>query len=977
MLSLGELEIWRKLHMPEDMDALDMELLNNSFKKSKSSTSIFKDSNLQLVGGMKKKVIFEDANEDDLSTVDLLSDEEISLKEKKNVFATGSKSNLMEDLFKIKTPVTSATSIKLNNELESKFHFEHEDVYRSFSQKPSSDLATTTTSVLLKRESSIEKHVQEQKTVSVNDEDILAKLIDKSDAVNDKSRRSGLRENLFENKPLSSATMDLIIPKNTKKAESEVSIKTAEFPNTAQKSKSQPVDRLPKLSTGESRRGRRNTKIINDPLGLLPTDLLSDQNFQLLTGENVSTNKDTNPKLEENLPEWLGGTKKVEEKKQDEIHEGIPLKDRLSDKVGKESASNENIKSQDIKNSTDAATTGVSDSEAVSVPEHFSLLFGTQFNQRAAIMTMQQQEHELRTATVLSQQNEQLSKVSDAQRSILCNQEKQFNSFLKLQLEKQLLLEKQIKMQQERINRYMQTLMAQPISVSSTTSVYTTCKSEESEKCLAHEKEEMESTIKMLQIDISKLESTLSAINGKHNNEVAYQAEFYERQISFLKEAMLKLEERMKQEVEFLEADYMVKLEKLRNEKLQIENLCKEEIHNLKNEHAQRIEECNKLHLQHIKHIHSEYSNIIESICKAKETENQIIETVTSRKFDIEDMLERANIIIESMQKNKEKIEVKSNEIMERRENYLKTYEEDMKAQQFDLKNQNSVLEEHRNKFVEMTEKFSTRLTRFVTELEKQITQNNQSQELFENRAANLLRERELFEEKVKWERDYLQTLKESWMKEQERQLKLLAEERETVAAEKAQLDILSRLKTNSGNVGKIELEAAIKTTQEVTACANQEKLKWREKINELDARKQILQDKENLLILRAKELEDLTRLTLIKKEEATKALKDAKYLERQHKERLGLLHMQFKRITERERKVRNETYDVAKGMISASCETEKPERDINVPHNFHSGVLPFSVMHSTSKITSELMIVDPNLIMLKLNLDDNYDTIT
>ncbi|XP_076630997.1 fas-binding factor 1 twitchy isoform X2 [Colletes latitarsis] len=961
--------------MPEDMDTLDMELVNNSFKKSKSSTSIFKDSNLQLVGGMKKKVIFEDANEDDLLT-GLLSDEEISLKEKKNVFATGTKSNLMEDLFKIKTPVISATSIKLSNELESKFNFEHEDVYQLYSQKPSSDLATMSTPVLLKRESSIEKHVQEKKTVPVNDEDILANLIDKSDTVNDKSRRSSLRENLFENKPRSSVTMDFIIPKNTKKVESEVSIQTAEFANTAQKSKSQPVNQLPKLSAGESRRGRRNTKIINDPLGLLPTDLLSDQNFELLTGENVSS-KDTNPKLEENLPEWLGGTKKVEEKKQDEIHEGIPLKDRLSDKVGKESTSNENIKSQNIKNSTDAVTTGVSDSEAVSLPENFSLLFGTQFNQQAVIMTMQQQEHELRTATVLSQQNEQLSKVSDAQRSILCNQEKQFNSFLKLQLEKQLLLEKQIKMQQERINQYMQTLMAQPISVSSTTSVYTTCKSEESEKCLTHEKEEMESTIKMLQIEISKLESTLSTINEKHNNEVAYQAEFYERQISFLKEAMLKLEERIKQEVEFLEADYMAKLEKLRSEKLQIENLCKEEIHNLKNEHAQRIEECNKLHLQHIKHIHSEYSNIIESICKAKETENQIIETVTSRKFDIEDMLERANLIIESMQKNKEKIELKNDEIMERRENYLKTYEEDMKAQQFNLKNQNSVLEEHRNKFVEMTEKFSTRITHFVTELEKQTTQNNQSQELFENRAANLLRERELFEEKVKWERDYLQTLKESWMKEQERQLKLLIEERETVAAEKAQLDILSRFKTNSGNIAKIELEAAIKTTQEVTACANQEKLKWQEKISELNAHKQILQDKENLLILRAKELEDLTRLTLIKKEEATKALKDAKYLENQHKEKLGLLHMQFKAITAREKKITNETYDVAKGMISVSCETEKPERDINVPHNFQNGVLPFSVMHSTSKITSELMIVDPNLIMLKLNLDDNYDTIT
>lgn len=54
------------------------------------------------------------------------------------------------------------------------------------------------------------------------------------------------------------------------------------------------------------------------------------------------------------------------------------------------------------------------------------------------------------------------------------------------------------------------------------------------------------------------------------------------RQISFLKEATLKLEERAKQEVEVLEVDYTTKFEKLKNDKTQMENLYREEIHNLK-----------------------------------------------------------------------------------------------------------------------------------------------------------------------------------------------------------------------------------------------------------------------------------------------------------------------------------------------------------------------------------------------------------
>ena len=54
------------------------------------------------------------------------------------------------------------------------------------------------------------------------------------------------------------------------------------------------------------------------------------------------------------------------------------------------------------------------------------------------------------------------------------------------------------------------------------------------------------------------------------------------KQISFLKEVIIKSEERVKQEIERLEVDYMTKFEKLKNDKLQIENQYQEEIQNLK-----------------------------------------------------------------------------------------------------------------------------------------------------------------------------------------------------------------------------------------------------------------------------------------------------------------------------------------------------------------------------------------------------------
>lgn len=75
-----------------------------------------------------------------------------------------------------------------------------------------------------------------------------------------------------------------------------------------------------------------------------------------------------------------------------------------------------------------------------------------------------------------------------------------------------------------------------------------------------------------------------------------------------------------------------------------------------------------------------EYYNIIESISKAKQIEAQMIETMTTRKTDIEDILQKANVIIEGMVENKNRLEIKHNEIMESEANILKLQEDDIKG---------------------------------------------------------------------------------------------------------------------------------------------------------------------------------------------------------------------------------------------------------------------------------------------------------
>lgn len=204
----------------------------------------------------------------------MLSDEEISVKEGKNLFTSNIKSNLMEDLFKIKNPVTSA-NIRSNNELG--FHFEQAEANRLSSQKLS-DYSISENNFASQNESIKDIDTQKLKNVSRNEEDILTSLIDKSDVI-DKTRRPSLIEHLFENQSNLSNVMDSIIPKNNKKIELETK---AQSTNTIHESKLDTTNVSTRSFTKESRRGRRSTKIVNDPLGLLSTDLLLDQSPELV-----------------------------------------------------------------------------------------------------------------------------------------------------------------------------------------------------------------------------------------------------------------------------------------------------------------------------------------------------------------------------------------------------------------------------------------------------------------------------------------------------------------------------------------------------------------------------------------------------------------------------------------------------------------------------------------------------------------------
>ena len=156
--------------------------------------------------------------------------------------------------------------------------------------------------------------------------------------------------------------------------------------------------------------------------------------------------------ISDDLPEWLGGSKSSKEGKSEET--SLPntnpnISNQLTEPVAL-------IISATNKQTEIAERSILNEEFGIVYPSNAPMLLGTQFDQQAALMAMQQQENVLRTATALSQQNDKFSSLLENQKSKLTEQEKQFNMLITKQMERQALLEAQMKLQQERINGYLQ-----------------------------------------------------------------------------------------------------------------------------------------------------------------------------------------------------------------------------------------------------------------------------------------------------------------------------------------------------------------------------------------------------------------------------------------------------------------------------------------------------------------------------------------
>lgn len=135
---------------------------------------------------------------------------------------------------------------------------------------------------------------------------------------------------------------------------------------------------------------------------------------------------------------------------------------------------------------------------------------------------------------------------------------------------------------------------------------------------------------------------------------------------------------------------------------------------------------------------------------------------------------------------------------------------------------QQDSMAEERKKLLEISQNLDVGTAQLTAEFKKNSSLINETEERLATRERALLREKQLFDEQMKWEREHLQAIKEAWSKEQERQLKLIHIERENVANERAKLEVSFKLKSSTDEMAKIEVSYLGAKVERKTNIKNQ-----------------------------------------------------------------------------------------------------------------------------------------------------------
>lgn len=434
---------------------------------------------------------------------------------------------------------------------------------------------------------------------------------------------------------------------------------------------------------------------------------------------------------------------------------------------------------------------------------------------------------------------------------MIAQQEIQFNELIRNQLQRQEMLESNIKQQQDRINAHIQILLAQPQHITHSTAgnnIQHATTIHENQNKSTHDLE-LESELKRIEMEKIRMEDTISNINANHEQEIVLLEQSYKNQIRFLTESNQNIELRLKDENKVLHETWLKKLGALEGESRVIKDEFEKKYREMENEHDRVVKKLKEIHSQEIDEMRKENKSMIENIRESKMMEFAMVQENGSYLETLKSAskyLENASGDIETLRGH---MTEKINEMHNERQMQLEIREKAVEQQQKRVERSQELADEEKKRLLELVKTLEVKLNAVKqTAAEEDWTLKQKIISLETDKIA-FEREREFYREQHDREQKNFDEMKRIQNADYERRMRQFEEAQSELLIEKAKIETMARVQPASNTESsRVEIEAAIKIAQDAARQADEERERLFENQRRFETKKRELIDKEQAL---------------------------------------------------------------------------------------------------------------------------------
>ncbi|XP_055691186.1 cingulin-like protein 1 [Lutzomyia longipalpis] len=518
-----------------------------------------------------------------------------------------------------------------------------------------------------------------------------------------------------------------------------------------------------------------------------------------------------------------------------------------------------------------------------------------------ALQTMRQQETQLVVASQLKNQERALVDIQARQADLLRRQEVQFSELMQKQMQRQSVLEENIKRQQEKINSHLEALINQPILPGISPRIPLDAGTEDA-KTETIEVVELKADVRRLELEKLRLEDLLSNVKSNHEEELILMERSHKKQISVLEETLQSLENRLKSENTSLEEFYMRKLSKLDEEKTTLVKEAEERLEELKVHQKEALETMRIGYETDIQHLREDHKRIIENIRESKLMEFSVMQENSS----YIQQLKTASSFLESASGNIENLKETLNErisgIEADKARELEAKERQMAEEMRRIERSRDLAEAERLRLVDLVATLDDKITKLSQEASEEQWMLKEKLTTLEVERRSFERERDLVREEQKRHEKRIEDMKMLAQQEHQRLMEQIEDERRKLTEERLKLEMLEKI--NPGRTTKAEVEIALKVAEDAAREVDKERENLMKLQRECETVRRQLQDRENALKRKEVDVETAIRTAQAREAAAEGALESAKATEVQLFQKYQQLSQNTKDLCQREEKL-------------------------------------------------------------------------